>query len=82
MDDFLKQMDDKGLRKDKLEQALDDVYAKFGDKTIFSGRQLKPTQRKNNTANPKDSKDIRQGLTCHIYLSMALCVTVMCVKRC
>ena len=56
MDDFLKQMDDKGLRKDKLEQALDDVYAKFGDKTIFSGRQLKPTQRKNNTANPKDSK--------------------------
>ena len=44
--DFLSLMDDKGQRKDKLEKALDDMHAKFGDDVVFSGRQMRPKQDK------------------------------------
>lgn len=43
--DFLTMIDDKGLRKDKLEQALDDMHARFGGDVVFSGRQMKPEKK-------------------------------------
>ena len=43
--DFLTLMDEKGHRRDKLEKAMDDMHAKFGDDVIFSGRQMKPIDK-------------------------------------
>ena len=39
--DFLAMIDEDGTRKDKLEEALDKMHAKFGDDVVFSGRQMK-----------------------------------------
>ena len=51
--DFLAQLDAKGARKDKLEKALDDVYAKFGDQSVFSGRQIATHRRTKHKQTPK-----------------------------
>ena len=55
--DFLDSLDEKGARKDKLEKALDDVYAKFGDSSVFSGRQItgQGKQKKSQTPKPPDT---------------------------
>lgn len=39
--DFLALIDEDASRKDKLEEAVDKMHAKFGDDVVFSGRQMK-----------------------------------------
>ena len=39
--DLLMALDETNQKKNKLEQALDDMHAKFGDDVVFSGRQMK-----------------------------------------
>ena len=43
--DFLMALDETNQKKDKLEQALDVMHAKFGDDVVFSGRQMKSSDK-------------------------------------
>ena len=43
--DFLMALDETNQKKDKLEQALDDMHTKFGDDVVFSGRQMKSSDK-------------------------------------